>query len=86
MPRTSVKGQVLADLMAEFTEPSLEELSTTHNMDGKSVDTISLQELSYWKVYIDGVANQRGFGGASSDLAREAHHRKVTKIGLLGHE
>ena len=62
MPRTSVKGQVLADLMAEFTEPSLEELSTTHNMDGKSVDTISLQELSYWKVYIDGVANQRGFG------------------------
>ena len=62
MPHTSVKGQVLADLVAEFTEPPLEELSTTHNMDGKSVDTISLQELSYWKVYIDGVANQRGSG------------------------
>jgi len=46
MPCTSIKGQVLADLVAEFTEPPLEEVSTTHNMDGKSVDTVSLQELS----------------------------------------
>ena len=29
MPRTSVKGQVLADLMAEFVEPPLEEVVTT---------------------------------------------------------
>ena len=60
MPRTSVKGQVLADLVAEFTEPSLEETSTTQNMDGKSVGTISLQEPLFWKVYVDGAANQRG--------------------------
>ena len=39
MPRISVKGQVLANLVAEFIETS-----TTQNMDGKSVDTISLQE------------------------------------------
>ena len=57
MPRISVKGQVLADLVAEFTEPPLEEISTTQNMDGKSVGIISLQEPSFWKVYIDGVAN-----------------------------
>ena len=44
MPRTSVKGQVLADLVAEFTEPALEEISTTQNIDGKSVSIISLQE------------------------------------------
>ena len=31
-------------------------------MDGKSVDTISLQEPPVWKVYVDGVANQRGSG------------------------
>ena len=37
MPCTSAKGQVLADLVAEFTEPALEEISTTQNMDGKSV-------------------------------------------------
>ena len=42
MPRTSVKGQVLADLVVEFTEPPLEEISTTQNMDEKSVGTISL--------------------------------------------
>ena len=57
MPRTSVKGQVLADLVAEFTEPPLEEISTTHNMDGKSIGTISLQEPSCWKVYVDGAGN-----------------------------
>ena len=44
MPRTSIKGQILADLVAEFTEPALEEMSTTQNMDGKSVGMISLQE------------------------------------------
>ena len=29
-------------------------------MDGKLVDTISLQEPPVWKVYVDGAANQRG--------------------------
>ena len=62
MPRTSVKGQVLADFVAEFIEPALEEISTTQNMDRKSVGTIFLQEPLIWKVYVDGVANQRGFG------------------------
>ena len=42
MPRTSVKGQVLADLMAEFTEPSLEKAASTQNIDEKLVGTISL--------------------------------------------
>ena len=62
MPRTSIKGQVLADFVAEFIEPALEEISTTQNMDGKSVGTISPQEPLVWKVYVNGVANQRGFG------------------------
>ena len=31
-------------------------------MDGKSVGMISLQEPPFWKVYVDGVANQRGSG------------------------
>ena len=60
MPQTSVKGQVLADLVAEFTGPPLEEISTTQNMDGKLFDTISVQEPSFWKVYIDDAANQMG--------------------------
>ena len=42
MPRTSVKGQVLADLVAEFTETPAEERVEEQNMDGKSVGVISV--------------------------------------------
>ena len=44
MPCTFVKGQVLANLAAEFIEPPLEEVVKTQSMDGKSVGTIFLQE------------------------------------------
>ena len=57
MPHTSVKGQVLADLVAEFVEPSLEEEVGTQGMDEKLVGAISLQGSTCWKVYVDGVAN-----------------------------
>ena len=60
IPRTFVNGQILASLVAEFIEPALEKMSTTQNMDGKSVGTISLQEPPFWKVYVDGAANQKG--------------------------
>ena len=40
MPRTSVKGQVLADLVAEFTESSYEIDAEKGDMDGKSVGMI----------------------------------------------
>ena len=62
MPRTSVKGQVLADLIAEFVEPLIEIVVEEQNMDGKSVGTISVQGPLRWKVYIDGVVNQMGSG------------------------
>ena len=60
MPRTFVKGQVLADLVAKFVEPLMEEMAMTQSMDGKSVGIISLQEPLFWKVYVDGATNQRG--------------------------
>ena len=41
MPRTSIKGQVLADLVAKFTKPPIEELESAENMDEKFVGTIS---------------------------------------------
>ena len=41
MPRTSIKGQILADLVAEFTEPKIEELPPVGNMDEKLVGMIS---------------------------------------------
>ena len=62
MPRSSVKGQVLADLIVEFAEPPMEIAVEEQNMDGKSVGTITVQGPSHWKVYVDGAANHRGFG------------------------
>ena len=58
MPRTSVKGQVLANLMTEFVECLEEIYMEQHGMDEKSVGLISAQAPSPWKVYVDGVANQ----------------------------
>ena len=59
MPRTSIKGQVLADLVAE---PPIETLTTQHVNEGKHVDMASAPKPLCWKVYVDGTANQRGSG------------------------
>ena len=42
MPRTSIKGQVLADLVAEFVKPSFKENDERLSMDRKSVVMVSL--------------------------------------------
>ena len=60
MPLTSIKGQVLADSVAEFAEPPVEVVVGERNMDGKPVGVISILGPPYWKVYVDGAANQRG--------------------------
>ena len=84
MPRTSVKGQILADLMAEFVEPTLEEMSITQNMDGKSVGMISLQEPPFWKVYVDGASNQRGSGmGLVLISPEKLTIEKLLRLGFL---
>ena len=47
IPRTSVKGQVLTDLVAEFVEtPYKNEIEVQH-MDGKSIGSITPQEPLY---------------------------------------
>ena len=62
MPRTSIKGQILADLVAEFTESEIEELPSKGNMDEKLVGTISQYCLPTWEVHVDGASNQKGSG------------------------
>ena len=62
MPCTSIKGQVLADLVAKFAEIPVEERVEKQNMDEKLVSAISLQEPLSWKVYVDGATNHRGSG------------------------
>ena len=49
-PKTSIKGQVLADFIVEKTGP----LMVNH------VSTI--QQTEGWKLYIDGASNSRGSG------------------------
>ena len=44
MPCISIKGQVLTDLVAEFTKSLLEEEVERQGMDGKSVGMVSLKE------------------------------------------
>ena len=58
MPRTFVKGQVLADLVAKFAECPEEIDVEQHGMDEKSVGIISVQCSTPWEVYVDGAANQ----------------------------
>ena len=60
MSRTSVKGQVLAYLVAKVAKSPLEVEVEKRGVDGKSVGMISLQDPLSWKVYVNGAANQRG--------------------------
>ena len=62
MPQTFVKGQVLANLVAEFAELPEEIEEKRHGMDEKSIGLISTQDPSSWRVYVDGAANQQGSG------------------------
>ena len=62
IPCTSIKGQILANLVAEFTEPPIEELESTENMDEKLVGTISQYRLPAWEVHVDRASDQKGSG------------------------
>ena len=60
MPRTSIKGQVLTDLVVEFAECPEEMNVEKHGMDEKLIGIISVQCSTPWEVYVDGAANQKG--------------------------
>ena len=62
MSRTSVKGQVLANLVAEFTDPKVDELLADRNKDEKLVNMISQYCPPTWEVHVDGASNQKGSG------------------------
>ena len=62
MPCTSIKGQVLTNLIAEFAEGPVENESEEHRIGEKSISLVTAQEPLQWKVYVDGAANQKGSG------------------------
>ena len=55
-PRTSIKGQVLADLVVDFSEDQTKEGIQSQEAIGVFIIEISPP----WTVYIDGAANQQG--------------------------
>ena len=62
MPRTSIKGQVLADLVAEFVECPEEMEGENQKLDERSIGMISVQSPMPWELYVNEAANQRGSG------------------------
>ena len=53
-PRTSIKGQVLVDFIAEFTPAEMGPMWVNH--------VSSIQHMEGWRLYIDGASNSRGSG------------------------
>ena len=49
-------------MVVEFAEPPVEVVAGERSMDGKPVGAVSMPGPPCWKVYVDGAANQRGFG------------------------
>ena len=54
---TSIKGQVLTDLVVEFAESPIGKDREKQSMDGKSIGVISLQGPLSWKMYVNDAAN-----------------------------
>ena len=57
LPHTTVMGQVLADLVTEFTKDVVGEEGV-----GPSVLVVSVSSLTTWEVYTDEVVLQKGTG------------------------
>ena len=57
MPHTSIKGQVVADLVAEFAECLEEMEGENHNMGEKSIGVVFVQCPTPCELYVKGAAN-----------------------------
>ena len=55
MPRTDVKGQVLANLVVEFTDDFV-----GGKMSSSKILVVFTPYLPSWEAYTDGIANQKG--------------------------
>ena len=57
MPHTSIKGQVLVNLVSEFAECPEEMEGEHQKLDERSIGVISAQCPVPWELYVDGAAN-----------------------------
>ena len=49
-------------MVVEFAKPPIEVVAGERSIDGKPVGAVYMPGPLCWKVYVDGAANQRGFG------------------------
>uniref|UniRef100_A0A2N9EC48 Integrase catalytic domain-containing protein n=1 Tax=Fagus sylvatica TaxID=28930 RepID=A0A2N9EC48_FAGSY len=80
-PRTSIKGQVLADFITEFA-PENSELPT---IEEHPKDVERIQEKNGWTLYVDGVANSRGSANQkeAAKIRKKATRYWVSREGKL---
>ena len=57
VPRTAIKGQILADFVAEFT-PTTE----PEDLNKTTFQENTPENSGWWKIYVDGASNARGSG------------------------
>jgi ribonuclease HI len=57
LPRTAIKGQILADLVAKFT-PTTE----PEDLNKTTFHENTPENSGWWKIYVDGASNARGSG------------------------
>ena len=55
LPRMTIKGQVLADFIAEFTPMSRQEIPNIPTCDQELIE-----DSDWWKLYVDGASNAKG--------------------------
>ena len=60
MPRTTVKGQVLVDLVVKFTEELGNSEEGVNPKKAVHVETVVVHRT--WQLFVDGAANQKGLG------------------------
>ena len=60
LPQTTVKGQVLTDLVVEFTEELDQPDSQEVRMPKKGVRVNTISSQRTWEFFVDRAANQKG--------------------------
>ena len=57
LPRTTIKGQILADFVVEFT-PTTEQ----KDLNETTFQEHTPEDSGWWKIYVDGASNAKGSG------------------------
>ena len=57
LPRTTIKGQVLANFVAEFTPVPGQEIPNVSTCNRKLIE-----DTNWWKIYVDRASNAKGAG------------------------